>query len=131
MASTYEKMHALADELRTQAIGDTSEEMGGFVAVVQMAAGMGIDVFAWIIPDDPAEADTFVDQLLALLLRVRGDDLPPFDPNLYGEAVPLADDDRAAGMVPEESSGPGLESGDGHEPVTRPHETPAAPDLPA
>lgn len=87
MASTHEKMQALAVELRQQALEDTSDEAQGFVTLVQLAAGFGIDVFEWIIPDDPADADVFLDQLLALLLRVRGDDLPPFDPDLYGEAA--------------------------------------------
>ena len=87
MASTHEKMQALAAELKEQALSDTSEETAGFVTLVQLAAGFGIDVFDWIIPDDPAQADVFLDQLLALLMRVRGDDLPPFDPNLYGEAI--------------------------------------------
>jgi hypothetical protein len=86
MASTYEKMQAFAAELRTQALDETSEEMAGFLGFVQIAAGFGIDVFDAILPDDPAQADLFIDQLLALLFRVRGDDLPPFDLNQYGEA---------------------------------------------
>lgn len=88
MASTYEKMQALADELREQAISDTSEEMSGLLSLIQMAAALRIDVFEWLIPDDPAQADLFVDQIIALMLRLRGDDLPPFDPDLYGEALP-------------------------------------------
>lgn len=87
MASTYEKMHAFAAELRTQALGDTGEDAGGFVAAIQIAAGFGFDLFDALIPDDPASADVFLDQLLAMLVRLRGDDLPPFDPNLYGEAL--------------------------------------------
>lgn len=87
MATTIEKMKALSDELRDTAIEDTSPETRPLVELVQIAAGLGIDVFAWLIPSDPADADVFIDQLIALLLRVRGDDLPPFDVNLYGDVV--------------------------------------------
>ena len=86
MATTYEKMSVMRDELRTLAIEDTSSEMQPLVTFVQVAAGMGIDVFDWLIPDDPADADSFVDGLLALFHRIRGDDLPPFDLDRYGEA---------------------------------------------
>jgi len=125
VASTYEKMQAFAAELRTQAISDTSEEMSGFVELVQLAGAVGVDLFDYIIPDDPAHADMFVDQLLALFMRVRGDDLPPFDPNLYGEA--LAVDDGPAAMLSEEISEEGSESDAAPGAGVRPHETAAGP----
>lgn len=93
MATTYEKMKALGDELRDTAVDDAAEDTRQLVELVQIAAGLGIDVFDWILPD-PAGADVFIDKLIALLLRVRGDDLPPFDPNLYGDIND--DDDRDA-----------------------------------
>lgn len=98
MASTYEKMQGLAAELREQAISDTSEEMSGLLSLVQMAAAVRIDVFEWLLPDDPAQADVFVDQIIALMLRLRGDDLPPFDPNLYGEALTATAGDDDSGQ---------------------------------
>lgn len=87
MASTREKMQAVAAELREIAGGEVSTEMQPMVDMVQIAAGFGIDVFEWLIPGGDAECDLYIDKLLALFLRVRGDDLPPFDPNLYGEAI--------------------------------------------
>lgn len=87
MATTREKMMELAGELRATALEDTSAETRGLVELVQIGAGVGIDVFDWLIPGGEAECDVFIDQLLGLLIRVRGDDLPPFDTNLYGEAV--------------------------------------------
>lgn len=87
MATTFEKMQALSAELRDTAAADMSPETRPLVELVQIGAGLGLDVFSWLIPSDPAEADVFIDQLLALLFRVRGDDLPPFDPDLYGEAA--------------------------------------------
>jgi len=87
MATTREKMNALRDELRASAIEDTSDEMSGLVELVQVGAGFGLDVFEWIVPKTDAEADVFIDQLLALLHRVRGDDLPPFTLDQYGEVA--------------------------------------------
>lgn len=87
MATTHEKMMALSDQLKQTAIDDTSPETRPLVELVQIGAGFGIDVFQWLVPSDPADADVFIDQLLALLFRVRGDDLPAFDVNLYGEAA--------------------------------------------
>lgn len=87
MATTREKMQALSAELRDTAIEDTSAETRPLVELIQISAGFGVDVFNWLVPDNDADADVFIDQLIALLFRVRGDDLPPFDVNLYGEAV--------------------------------------------
>lgn len=39
-----------------------------------------------VIPDDDATCDVLIDKAIALLLQLRGDDLPPFDPGRYGEA---------------------------------------------
>ena len=86
MATTKEKMGALGAELRETAIEDTSPETRPLVELVQIGAGFGIDVFSWLVPGDDSECDVFIDQLIALLFRVRGDDLPTFDPGLYGEA---------------------------------------------
>lgn len=95
--TTYEKMLALRDELRTLAIEDTTTEMRPFVEGIQMAAGFGLDIFDWLIPDDPADADGFVDGLLGLFVRMRGDDLPPFDIDRYGEVAAAEASGEAAG----------------------------------
>ncbi len=87
MPTTYEKMQALSAELRETAIDDTSSEMRPLVELIQVGAGLGVDVFQWLIPGDPADCDVFIDQLIALLFRVRGDDLPPFDTELYGDVA--------------------------------------------
>ncbi len=87
MATTREKMQALSAELRETAIEDTSAETRPLVELIQVGAGFGIDVFGWLVPDNDADADMFIDQLIALLVRVRGDDLPPFDAGLYGDTT--------------------------------------------
>ena len=102
MATTLEKMQALAAEIRQQALDETSDEAAGFVTLIQLGAGFGIDVFEWLIPNDEAEADLFVDELIALMLRVRGDDLPPFSADLYGEANSDAPSEDLSGVPTEE-----------------------------
>jgi hypothetical protein len=67
------------------------------VEMSQLAEGMGVDVWGAIMPDTPAEADVMVDGLLCLLLQLRGDDLPPFDPSRYGELEPGSNGDGAGG----------------------------------
>jgi hypothetical protein len=86
MATTREKMLGLRDELRTLSLDDTSPETRGLVELVQIGAGFGLDVFDFLVPGTDAEADVMIDQLLGLLHRVRGDDLPPFRLDQYGEA---------------------------------------------
>lgn len=63
-----------------------------------LQAAKGLPVFGRMIPDDPlryaiehvipdddATCDVLIDKAIALLLELRGDDLPPFDPGRYGE----------------------------------------------
>lgn len=77
--STREKLLGLAHHLRTLPPAEASEEARGLIEVVQLAEGLGIDVWGALIPPTEAEADLMVDQLLALFHELRGDDLPPFD----------------------------------------------------
>lgn len=85
--TTREKIVALVDALRTTPPDAIDDDARNLVELLQIAQGMGVDLLALIVPATDAEADVLVDKLLCLLLEVRGDDLPPFDPERYGEAV--------------------------------------------
>lgn len=91
--TTRGKLLALAEHLRTLPTDHASPESRGLVEMVQIAEGFGLEVWEYVIPESDAEADLAVDQLIALLLNLRGDDLPPFDLERYGE---LVDDDGEA-----------------------------------
>ncbi len=84
--TTREKIQALIAALRETPAED-AQEGRHLVELVQIMAGLGFDPLAYLLPDTDAEADMLVDKVIALLLQLRGDDLPPFDPDLYGEAV--------------------------------------------
>jgi hypothetical protein len=77
--TTREKIAVLADELRQMDPGEASEELAPLLEFAQILQGMGLDVVSALIPQSDAEADMLVDQLIAVLFQLRGDDLPPFD----------------------------------------------------
>lgn len=83
--TTAEKLAAVRDALFTTNPEEMPEEVRTFVAGVQMAAGMGFDILELLVPDDPSDLDIMVDRAIALLLQLRGDDLPPFDATMYSE----------------------------------------------
>ena len=79
MTTTHEKLNAIRDEVALTPPEQMPEDARGLVAGLQMLAGMsGIDVFDYIVPDDPAEADVLIDKLLDLAFHLRGDDLAPY-----------------------------------------------------
>jgi hypothetical protein len=77
--NTLEKIQALVDEVRQMKPDEASDSSRGLVELAQLSAAFGFDPLAMLLPDSPAEADLLVDQLIAVLFQVRGDDLPPFD----------------------------------------------------
>lgn len=93
--TTREKIEALVAHLRTMPIGDADDSTRDIVEVFQILEGLGVDPLGMLLPAADADADTQVDALIALLLQVRGDDLPPFD---FGRHVvdATATDDAAA-----------------------------------
>lgn len=76
--TTAEKVQAAIDELRQTPPEEMPADVRELIAGVQMLAGFGVDPFSLILPADPADADVMLDKTLALLLQLRGDDLPPF-----------------------------------------------------
>lgn len=85
MATTREKVAALVDHLRTMPPSAMSPEGRQLAEGYQIVAGLGFDPLPLLLPDSDAEADVLVDNLIGLLLEIRGDDLPPFDVSRYGE----------------------------------------------
>lgn len=77
--NTLEKIQALVDEVRQMKPDEAADSSRGLIEFAQISAAFGIDPIAMLLPTSPAEADQMVDSLIALLLQVRGDDLPPFD----------------------------------------------------
>lgn len=77
--TTREKILRLVGELQTMDTSDASEELGPLLEFAQISKGLGFDLFGALVPGTDAEADMLVDQLITVLLEVRGDDLPPYD----------------------------------------------------
>lgn len=86
--TTLDKINALVQELLATPAEELTGEGSQFVQMIQIARGLGVDPLALLIPQTEAEADLFVDKTIALLFSVRGDDLPPFTFDRYGEAEP-------------------------------------------
>jgi hypothetical protein len=86
MATTIEKMHMLVHHLATMPRDELAPEAVDMGELLQIVRGFGFDPIAMIMPKSEAEADVVIDKLIALALYLRGDDLPPFDPDRYGEA---------------------------------------------
>lgn len=85
--TTREKIVAIVEAVKQTPLDELSEDTRQIGEVLQILNGFGWDPLSWLIPDSDADADQLVDKLLAVLLEVRGDDLPPFDPTRYGEGL--------------------------------------------
>ncbi len=77
--TTLEKIKTLADEFATMTPAEVDPSTRGLMEMAQIMRGLGFDPIEALLPTSDADADQLVDQLIALLLQVRGDDLPPFD----------------------------------------------------
>jgi hypothetical protein len=84
--TTREKIIAVVDELRQTPAESLSDQGRDVLEMVQIAQGFGLDLFSMVIPSSDADADQMVDNLLTMLMQLRGDDLPPYSPDRYGEA---------------------------------------------
>jgi len=79
--TTRQKVDALIAAVRETPKEEHTGELGELVEVLNIATGLfGRDPLEMLLPKSDAEMDLFVDKTIALLLQVRGDDLPPFDP---------------------------------------------------
>jgi hypothetical protein len=87
VASTLEKITELVRELEATPPAELGAEGRDLAEALQILAGLGIDPLGMLLPKSEPEADVLVDNLIVLLLSIRGDDLPPFDPGRYGEAA--------------------------------------------
>jgi hypothetical protein len=87
VATTLEKMRALAAHLATIPRDQLAPEAFDLAELLQIVRGFGFDPVGLLMPKSEAEADVLIDKLLALAFYLRGDDLPPFDPDRYGEAI--------------------------------------------
>lgn len=85
--TTAEKILAMRDYLVTIDPEDMPEEARNFAMNLQLIQGLGFDVFDIVLPDDPEEVSVMIDKAIALLIDLRGDELPPFDVTRYGEAM--------------------------------------------
>lgn len=97
--TTHEKVRALVEHVQTLDARTVAPEFADVIQGAQILRGLGIKIpspLEFLLPADPAEADLLVDKLIGLLLELRGDDLPPFDPDQYGESI-VAEFLRAAG----------------------------------
>lgn len=94
--TTREKMLAVGERLATMAPDRMPPELREALTNLQAARGLPVlgrmipaDPIRYaiehVIPDDDAACALLVDKLIALLLDLRGDELPPFDPGRYGE----------------------------------------------
>lgn len=77
--TTREKIRQLTEELSVMDRTDFSGPSAQLAEMYMIVKGFGFDPIEAMIPQSDAEADQLVDQLLALLFHIRGDDLPPFD----------------------------------------------------
>jgi hypothetical protein len=93
--TTEQKVRAIVDRLRTIKPADLSPELGSLVSDFQAIRGLAdlagvripADPLSLLIPDDGTDLDLALDKVICLLLDLRGDDLPPFDRDLYGETL--------------------------------------------
>ena len=88
--TTPAKVRELANHLAAADLAKLAPELAGVKEGIVILRGLGIDLpnpLDFILPSDPGEADVLIDKLIALLLELRGDDLPPFDRTRYGESM--------------------------------------------
>lgn len=84
--TTREKIVALVEHVRTLPKSEASGELGNLLEMLAIVRGITrVDPLAWLIPETDAEADLYIDKVIGLLLELRGDDLPPFEPSRFGE----------------------------------------------
>ena len=83
--TTADKLDLMIEAVRTMDPAEVPPESRTLVTGLQMAAGMGFDLLAMIRPDSDEDCALMIDGCTRLLLQLRGDDLPPFDPSNYGE----------------------------------------------
>lgn len=84
--TTREKIIAIVEELKRTPPSEAAEA-GDLVEMFQIMQGLGgPNPFDLMVPESDAEADIAIDKFICLLFQLRGDDLPPFDPDRYGEA---------------------------------------------
>lgn len=78
--TTRQKVDMLITAVRETPKEEHSGELGELVELLNISTGiLGRDPLEMLLPKSDAELDMFVDKTIALLLEVRGDDLPPFD----------------------------------------------------
>ena len=78
--TTRQKVDALIAAVRETPKADHMGELDELVELLNIATGLfGRDPLELLLPKSDAEMDVFVDKTIALLLQIRGDDLPPFD----------------------------------------------------
>lgn len=79
--NTLEKMNALITHLETMPVDDASPQQRDMVETLQIMEGLSGGRLGprMLLPQTEVEADQQVDDLITLLLQLRGDDLPPYD----------------------------------------------------
>jgi hypothetical protein len=93
--TTKEKVELIVARLRQINPAALSPELGNIVRDFQAIRGVAdlvgvkipADPLSLILPDDAVDLDIALDKVIALLIDLRGDDLPPFDRTLYGESI--------------------------------------------
>jgi hypothetical protein len=93
--TTKEKVELIVARLRQINPAALSPELGNIVQDFQAIRGVAdlvgvkipADPLSLILPDDAVDLDIALDKVIALLIDLRGDDLPPFDCTLYGESI--------------------------------------------
>lgn len=93
--TTEQKVRAIVEQLRTIQPSDLAPELGSLVSDFQALRGLAdlagvkipADPLSLLIPDDGTDLELVLDKVICLLLDLRGDDLPPFDRELYGETL--------------------------------------------
>lgn len=77
--TTADKLGQALDEMMTTPLEQMPPKAAELIGGLQMMVGMGKFDPTDLLPADPTDADALVDNLIALLLNLRGDDLPPFN----------------------------------------------------
>lgn len=88
--TSHEKVQALVEAFSRLDPREVAPELAQVLEGVAIVRGLGFPIpnpVEFLLPADPAETDILVDKIICLLLELRGDDLPPFDPGRYGESV--------------------------------------------
>lgn len=86
--TTAQKLEQVVGELLTAPLDEMPAKARELIGGIQLMIGMGKFDPMDLLPADPADADTLVDNLIAMLLNLRGDDLPPFDLARHAAGLP-------------------------------------------